>query len=116
MDLPLPLLPWLLIFGFLWLFVFRRLTARGTPSFLYDSNADAGRAGRRPWWPRVIVIALIVLGFLTVLTLLLANAANAPGGSLVDTVLPLSPWLVIFLIIWVFFFRLLRRQTRHNWE
>jgi heme/copper-type cytochrome/quinol oxidase subunit 2 len=116
MEFLLPLLPWLLIFGFLWVFVFRRLTARKPPSFLFDSNADAERSGRRRWWPRVVAIALVVLGFLTVLTLLLANAAHAPGGNLVDALLPLSPWLVVFLSVWVFFFRLLRRQTRHNWE
>jgi hypothetical protein len=117
----LPLLPWLLVFGFLWLFVFRRLTPRKSPSFLYDSNAEAERARRTPWWPRLVAVAFVVAMLFGMAAWLLRDAANdvsSPGGNAqgVDALVSIGPWLVIFVIIWVFVFRLLRRQTRQNWE
>jgi hypothetical protein len=69
----------------------------------------------------VVVGVFVVAMPLALAGLLLRDAANdssSPGGnsSGIDTVVSIGPWLVIFLIIWVFVFRLLRRQTRQNWE
>jgi hypothetical protein len=120
-DVLLPMVPWLLIFGFLWWFVFRRLTPRKSPSFLYGSNAEAEQARVRPWWPRLLAIGFVLIVLFGLAGLVLrdvANDANSAGGNthVVDSVLSFSPWFVIFVIIWVFVFRVLRRQTRQNWE
>lgn len=115
-EFVLPLLPWLLVLAFLWFFVFRRLAPRKPGSFLFDSNADAERAGRQPRWRRIVVIAFVFLGFLALTALMLVNDESRPGDGVAEHLLSLGPWFVIFLMIWVFVFRLLRRQTRQNWE
>jgi hypothetical protein len=125
-NVVLPLIPWLLVFGFLWMFVFRRLAPRKPASFLFDSNAAADRAGRRPLSSRlmpIVVIAAVLLAFGAVLYPDVTREADPGGGGggggnarLVESLLPLAPWLVMFAIIWVFVFRLMRRQTRQNWE
>jgi hypothetical protein len=125
-NLVLPLIPWLLVFGFLWMFVFRRLAPRKPASFLFDSSAAADRASRRPLSSRlmpIVVIAAVLLAFGAVLyrdvTPDMGGGGGGGGGGnsrLVESLLPLAPWLVMFAIIWVFVFRLMRRQTRQNWE
>ena len=46
-------------------------------------------------------------------TLILAQSQPA-NNTLMDSLLALIPWLVLFILIWVFVFRIIRSQTKTN--
>jgi hypothetical protein len=111
----LPFIPWLLIFGFIWLFIRRQLRGAKPKSFLYDSNVAAARAHaiskRYGLMRRILLVVAITAGCLGILYLLFEST-----GSIPDVLLPILPWLLIFGFIWFFVFRALRGNWRKVWE
>jgi cbb3-type cytochrome oxidase subunit 3 len=44
--------------------------------------------------------------------MLLLAQATQPATGLIDFIAPLIPWVIIFLCVWIFVFRVQRRQSR----
>ena len=120
LNIVLPLIPWLLIFGFIWFFVFRQLRkssviAGAKPeSFLFQPGREPPPRRRPrdpearspvPWAPLgvpLVVGAFVMLGYYG----RDGNGSTAGGGpDFVALMLPVVPWLLIFLFIYFFVFR-----------
>jgi preprotein translocase subunit YajC len=121
-DIVLPVIPWLLIFGFVWFFAFRQMKAGKPTSFLYASNDQAARARSATKSGRLrlvlTVFALLIIGgsFLFLMTRRDAQDSPEQGNLVSDFLLPFVPWLLIFLFVWFFVFRQLRGGRRRMWD
>jgi preprotein translocase subunit YajC len=122
LEFLLPVVPWLLIFGFIWFFVFRSARRSKPQSFLYASNDEAELARRAATKSNVVgrvVMLLVIVGagcaLLFVWFIRQERDANPGGGQVTDFLLPFVPWVLIFLFIWFFVFRALR-GSRRMWE
>ena len=115
-NILLPVIPWLLIFGFIWFFVFRQIRRSGVyadsktrpQSTLYEPGTPAPppRPATDPEAQSLWVWLLIVVPVVAVMFFLIRSFARAggPGTDWLSEFLPVIPWLFIFGFV-VFFMR-----------
>ena len=126
-NILLPVIPWLLIFGFIWFFVFRQLRRSGafprTESNLYEPGAEPPprperrepEAGSSFAWG---LLAVPAIGAGLVL-LYFARGGRPGGGAGSDpwqVLLPVVPWVLICLFIWFVVFRATRGGLKALWD
>jgi hypothetical protein len=124
-DILIPVVPWLVVFGFIWFFVFRQIRRGGTinaprpQSMLYEpgkeppappERKEAERGSSMAWALLVLPVAaaIVALG--------MVFQRRGGGPEPVRILLPILPWVVIFLVIWFFVFRSMRGGLRAQFE
>jgi hypothetical protein len=121
-NILLPVLPWVLIFGFVWFFVFRQIRRSGIyadpktrpQSTLYEPGTPAPppRPPKDPESRSLLVWLLVVVPVVAVVFFLIRSfvRSSGPAGDLPSAFLPVIPWLLIFGFVALF----LRRGG--NWK
>jgi hypothetical protein len=87
----------------------------------YDEYRAVVDAGRRSQHTRkrtkvLLVVAVCFAALSGVVTMLVAPPSNATGSTQSNWLTNVAPWIVVFLIIWVFVFRIIRGGLRKQWE
>jgi YcxB-like protein len=113
-NILLPVIPWLLIFGFIWFFVIRQIRKSGVAgappeSTLYEPGKEPPLPfrSRDPEAKSTTAWAILVLMLAGGAVAVFLIYALRSGGSRAwpDLLLPMFPWLAIILFLWFFLFR-----------
>ena len=125
-NILLPVIPWVLIFGVIWFFVFRQLRRGGafpkTESMLYEPGEEPpprprrrdAEAGSSLAWA-LIAVPLVAVAFVLIY-LFRGGGPSVGGGDWWRVVLPVVPWLLIFLFVYFFLFRYARGGLKALWD
>jgi hypothetical protein len=114
-NLLLPVVPWVVIFGFAWFFVYRQIRRSGMyadpktrpQSSLYEPGTPAPPP-RAPTDPEVrspAIWGLILVPFVAIVYVVIYRLTRHGPVDMSSLLLPVLPWLAIFTVLWFFLAR-----------